>query len=148
MNKKRFPEIVLFLLLSILLITGRGFTGEGDSLHSQKPPAKHQGHIHHEGHHRFEDAEAWAKIFEVPERDAWQKPDTLIKALNLKEEMIIADISLLPTSILPAEGRSMPASRLSKVVFPEPEGPIKALKSPPGISRLMFLKTGISRLSR
>jgi hypothetical protein len=26
-------------------------------------------------HHRFEDAEKWAKEFDNPERDAWQKPE-------------------------------------------------------------------------
>ena len=89
---KRFSEICFISVLLILLITGRGFAGEAESIHNQKTPSKHQGYKHHGVHHRFKDAEAWAKIFEGPERDAWQKPATLIEALNLNEDMIIADI--------------------------------------------------------
>ena len=41
-----------------------------------------------------------------------------------------------PTETVPEVGRSRPPMRLSKVVLPEPEGPIKARKSPPGTTRL------------
>jgi SAM-dependent methyltransferase len=47
---------------------------------------------HHTGHHRFNDAEAWAKKFDDPTRDAWQKPDEVIQALKLKPDAVIADI--------------------------------------------------------
>jgi cyclopropane fatty-acyl-phospholipid synthase-like methyltransferase len=50
--------------------------------------ASHQ----HGAHHRFDDAEAWAKSFESPERDAWQKPDQVIAALELQPDMKVADI--------------------------------------------------------
>ena len=43
-------------------------------------------------HHRFEDAEKWADIFENPERDAWQKPDEVIRSLELPADAVIADI--------------------------------------------------------
>lgn len=42
--------------------------------------------------HRFGDAEQWAPIFENPERDAWQKPDAVIRALALPPDAVIADI--------------------------------------------------------
>ena len=29
-------------------------------------------------HHRFEDAKKWAKEFDNPERDAWQKPEEIL----------------------------------------------------------------------
>ena len=47
---------------------------------------------HHTGHHSFSDAEAWAKKFDDPKRDAWQKPHEVIQALNLKPDAVIADI--------------------------------------------------------
>src|SRR5690349_9180617 len=40
------------------------------------------------------------------------------------------------TSIAPASDRSMPPSRLSSVVLPDPDGPITATKSPRGMARL------------
>ncbi len=52
----------------------------------------HAAQSHHTGHHRFSDAEAWAKKFDDPKRDAWQKPHEVIQALNLKPDAIVADI--------------------------------------------------------
>jgi cyclopropane fatty-acyl-phospholipid synthase-like methyltransferase len=42
--------------------------------------------------HSFGGAEHWAKIFDDPERDAWQKPHEVIQALALKPDAVIADI--------------------------------------------------------
>lgn len=52
-----------------------------------------QGHAQemHAGH-SFEDAEKWAKRFESPDRDAWQKPDAVIASLGLRESDRVADI--------------------------------------------------------
>jgi SAM-dependent methyltransferase len=74
-------------------------------------PEKHEGHHakhgehgehhadksfspgeHHGKHHSFEDAEMWAKRFDNPERDAWQKPDDVVAMLELKPTDIVADI--------------------------------------------------------
>jgi predicted methyltransferase len=46
----------------------------------------------HSGHHSFRDAEAWAKKFDDPKRDAWQKPHEVIQALKLKPDAVVADI--------------------------------------------------------
>jgi SAM-dependent methyltransferase len=59
------------------------------------------GHDHHHGHphesaqpigHRFEHADDWAKTFDDPERDAWQLPDKVVAALDIKPGMTVADI--------------------------------------------------------
>ena len=58
------------------------------------------GHLgHHMGspsdgafHHRFEDADKWAKESDNPERDAWQKPEEILDALHLKRTSNVADI--------------------------------------------------------
>lgn len=42
--------------------------------------------------HSFGGAEHWAKVFDDPERDAWQKPHEVIQALALKPDAVIADI--------------------------------------------------------
>jgi ubiquinone/menaquinone biosynthesis C-methylase UbiE len=41
---------------------------------------------------RFGDIEKWVKIFEDPERDKWQKPREVVKALALKAGDVVADI--------------------------------------------------------
>ena len=47
---------------------------------------------HHTHEHRFQNAERWARIFDDPDRDAWQKPHEVIQALKLKPDAIVADI--------------------------------------------------------
>lgn len=42
--------------------------------------------------HRFDDPEAWAKTFEDPARDAWQKPDMVLAALRIKPNQVVADV--------------------------------------------------------
>ncbi len=41
---------------------------------------------------RFEDADKWAKDFDNPECDAWQKPEEILDALHLKPTSSVADI--------------------------------------------------------
>jgi SAM-dependent methyltransferase len=47
---------------------------------------------HHTHQHSFEGAEQWAREFDDPKRDAWQKPHEVIQALALKPDAVIADI--------------------------------------------------------
>jgi predicted methyltransferase len=53
-------------------------------------PARAQSPHTHE--HSFGGAEHWAKVFDDPERDAWQKPHEVINALALKSDAVVADI--------------------------------------------------------
>jgi predicted methyltransferase len=43
-------------------------------------------------HHSFGNAETWAKEFVDPARDAWQKPDDVLDALQLAPTAVVADI--------------------------------------------------------
>ena len=43
-------------------------------------------------HHSFSGAERWAKVFDDPERDKWQKPHDVISALKLAPAAAVADI--------------------------------------------------------
>ncbi len=42
--------------------------------------------------HSFGDAAKWAKVFDDPARDAWQKPHEVIQALALSPDSAVADI--------------------------------------------------------
>jgi SAM-dependent methyltransferase len=42
--------------------------------------------------HRFEHAEQWAKKFDDPARDAWQKPADVVRAMQITAGMTVADI--------------------------------------------------------
>ena len=56
-----------------------------------QPVEDHRGRNHHR-HHRFEHAEKWAPQFDSAEREAWQKPDAVIAALELRPESRVADL--------------------------------------------------------
>jgi ubiquinone/menaquinone biosynthesis C-methylase UbiE len=43
-------------------------------------------------HHPFTDPEQWAKVFDDPGRDEWQKPAEVVKALGVVPGMIAADL--------------------------------------------------------
>ncbi|OGA96516.1 MAG: hypothetical protein A3G27_17010 [Betaproteobacteria bacterium RIFCSPLOWO2_12_FULL_66_14] len=53
------------------------------------PAAAQSPHTHE---HSFAGAEDWAKVFDDPKRDAWQKPHEVIQALALKPDAVVADI--------------------------------------------------------
>ena len=42
--------------------------------------------------HSFDNAEQWARVFDDPRRDAWQKPAEVVKALDLAPDAVVADI--------------------------------------------------------
>jgi SAM-dependent methyltransferase len=46
----------------------------------------------HTHEHRFDDASKWARVFDDPARDAWQKPHEVIRALRLAPDARVADI--------------------------------------------------------
>lgn len=94
--------------------------------------AHHGGHEHgdktmHGGpmHHRFENAEEWAKAFDDPDRDEWQKPDVVITKLALPPDASVADIGA---------GTGYFAMRLAKAV---PEGKVIASDIEPDMVRYL-----------
>jgi cyclopropane fatty-acyl-phospholipid synthase-like methyltransferase len=62
--------------------------------------------------HRFEDAEEWAKRFEQPERDAWQKPDEVVATLALAPDAKVADIGSATGYFAVRLARAVPKGRV------------------------------------
>ena len=77
------------------------------------PPACAQ--TPHTHQHSFGDAAKWAKVFDDPKRDAWQKPHEVISALALRPDAVVADIGA---------GTGYFASRLAHMV---PKGRVYAI---------------------
>lgn len=42
--------------------------------------------------HRFRSAEEWAKVFDDPARDGWQKPDEVVALARIDQGMTVADL--------------------------------------------------------
>jgi len=57
------------------------------ALGSSDAPARHP-----HADHRFEDAALWAQRFDDPARDAWQKPEEVLRALGLPTDAKVADL--------------------------------------------------------
>lgn len=53
-------------------------------------PAFAQTHSTHQ--HSFSGAQHWARVFDDPARDEWQKPHQVIQALNPAPDAVVADI--------------------------------------------------------
>ena len=78
-------------------------------------------------HHRhsFSDAEKWARIFDDPARDEWQKPEEVIRALKLAPEAVVADIGA---------GTGYFAVRLARAV---PKGRVYGVDAEPDMVRYL-----------
>lgn len=52
----------------------------------------HDAHGAGAAHHGFTNATEWSKVFDDPARDAWQRPDDVLRAMGLSPAMTVADI--------------------------------------------------------
>ena len=120
-------------MIAALLLAWPGATTGAALAQTAEPPAQHQpmgGHAGHAGsgegfHRRFDDAEKWAKEFDNPERDAWQKPQEVLDALHLQAESLVADIGA---------GTGYFSARVAKRV---PEGKVFAADVEPDMVRYL-----------
>jgi predicted methyltransferase len=72
--------------------------GKGEGAHLLEALEESRSHGHGHGHddatvrHGFDDADRWAKVFDDPARDAWQKPEEVIRLLGVREGQSVADL--------------------------------------------------------
>jgi len=71
--------------------------------------------------HRFEHAEEWAKRFDDPARDAWQKPADVVAAMHVAEGMTVADVGAGTGYFEPYLSRAAGASGSVLAVDIEPD---------------------------
>lgn len=65
--------------------------------------------------HRFEDAERWSRVFDDPQRDAWQKPRELIAHLALQADAVVADLGTGTGYFVESLSRAVPRGRVLAV---------------------------------
>jgi SAM-dependent methyltransferase len=105
----RFPKLLRLFLGPILLLLA--------ALAAAQAPHTHE--------HRFSDAEKWSRIFDDPQRDAWQKPRQVIQALQLDADAVVADIGA---------GTGYFAVRLARMV---PKGKVYAVDTEPDMVKFL-----------
>lgn len=73
---------------------GSGATPSADPAAPATPHgAGHGAHDSHAGVHQdFKGAEKWAKVFDDPERDAWQHPAEVVELMKVEPAQTVADI--------------------------------------------------------
>src|ERR1043166_494666 len=87
--------------------------------------------------HSFGDAEKWARAFDDPARDAWQKPDEVLNALHLRRTDRVADLGAGTGYFSVRIARLVPEGKLFSVDI-EPEMP-RPLRGPPPHDHLSVL---------
>ena len=94
---------ILPIMTVLVIVWGGVAMRDSHAQMASEKPVQHEDMDGHPGHHtgspsdgafhrRFEDADKWAREFDNPERDAWQKPEEILDALHLKRTSIVADI--------------------------------------------------------
>ncbi len=79
------PPSLLLILVGLSAGSGARALERGDA-----PPS---GESHDATmHHRFEGAEQWAKVFDDPARNRWQKPEKVVRFLRIEPGQSVADI--------------------------------------------------------
>ena len=91
-------------------------------------PARHDA----TAHHPFDDVPQWVAVFDDPKRDAWQRPDDVITALELRPGMRVADLGA---------GTGYFSRRLSQAVGPT--GTVFAVDPEPNL--VGYLRTRAER---
>ncbi len=86
--------------------------------------------------HRFSSAQRWAKRFDDPARDEWQKPDAVVAAMHIAEGMTVIDVGA---------GTGYFESRLSKAVGPH--GKVLAVDIEPNMVRYLKKRAARERWS-
>lgn len=89
-------EIMLMNLGAILLMTMSA--GPPDGGHGHAHAHGHGAHSAHEGgsHGNPADFDAYLTKLDDPSRDAWQKPDDVVRALALRPGQVVCDIGVGP----------------------------------------------------
>lgn len=85
----------------------------------------------------FAGAEGWAEHFDDPERDAWQKPDEVVRLLDLEPGHTVADVGA---------GTGYFLARLSKAVGPR--GRVLGLDVEPDMVRYMAARIAREEVAR
>lgn len=96
MNKFNSVFVFSFIVAICFGPIAKASDEHGDAHHSHSSGAATTGHANSDltpaYHKHFKDARHWAKSFEDPERDKWQKPDEVIRQLGIKAGLTVADL--------------------------------------------------------
>lgn len=100
-------RILRTFLLALALLNACAPTQPASAPAGQAEEHHHGSHSGHEKSHRFQHAGEWARVFDDPARDAWQKPDLVVDAMKLSAGMTVADVGAGTGYFLPHLSRAV-----------------------------------------
>ena len=117
------PAALSSIAFSLVLVLGGGTTVGSRAQTAPEAPGEHKlegdhhigGHSNRGYHRSFDQAERWAKEFDDPSRDAWQKPDEVLDALHLDRTAHVADLGAGTGYFSARIGRRIPEGKLFAV---------------------------------
>ncbi len=116
-------NVAIWIFVAFVLVIGSAGLG---GIRAQTVPDPQDNYKHGQGYqHSFGDAEKWAKAFDDPARDAWQKPDEVLNALHLQRTDRVADLGA---------GTGYFSVRIAKLV---PEGKLFSIDIEPDMLRYL-----------
>jgi ubiquinone/menaquinone biosynthesis C-methylase UbiE len=93
MTKQRDGYMGLVLLAAGMGILWCGLeASSGESTPAADATPRVQSHHDATVRHSFADVQHWIAVFDDPARDAWQKPAEVVKALEIRRGMCVADL--------------------------------------------------------
>jgi len=121
------------ILIALAFVVGGAMLGDllaqtssGQSIEHERADGHHMSSHSDQGYqHSFGQAEMWAKEFDDPARDAWQKPNEVLDALHLERTSRVADLGA---------GTGYFSVRIAKRV---PEGKLFAVDIEPDMLRYL-----------
>ena len=124
---------MISVFVAFVLVVGGARPGDLRAQSASDSPTdhKHADDHHMNGHsdrgyqHSFDRAEKWAKEFDDPARDAWQKPDEILDALHPGKTDRVADLGA---------GTGYFSARIARLV---PEGRLFAVDIEPDMLRYL-----------
>jgi ubiquinone/menaquinone biosynthesis C-methylase UbiE len=72
-------------------------------------------------HHRFDKASEWVAKFEGPDRDAWQRPDVVIKAAGITTGQNVVDLGTGTGYMVPHQSKAVGATGKVEALDVEPD---------------------------
>lgn len=123
-----------FVLVAVAAVASHGWALAADEApgHDAGKGGRHGGPLVH----RFEDPARWAKEFDDPARDAWQKPAELMKVMQIQLGMTVADLGAGTGYLLPHLCRAV-----------GPKGKVLALDIEANMVRYMEERIGREKLA-
>jgi ubiquinone/menaquinone biosynthesis C-methylase UbiE len=80
-------------MITVAMAPGCRTASSPTQAHHADHHGHHSGQLHPGGMvHAFKGADEWAKIFDDPARDAWQKPDEVVALMKIAPGMAVGDV--------------------------------------------------------